>query len=918
MSVTSALREALDLKTAVDFRTFVTSKEFCGNSSIYKFWLDKGVSLKEGLNELILDGSIGGGKTTFANYYFAWRVYRLLLEGPVQKQLGLSEDSEIYCFYFSVSLSVAKKAGFRQLYTIFQNCKWFKDNAPVNEDLKSSIEFKGSHLHIDYASTEYHAIGLNVWGFILDEANFRQGVGVGVAAEYAEVTQMYTQLLDRVISRNANPDGTFNGLAILISSASYQSSFVEQRKQVIKTNSASACITSRGYEVRPDRYSKEKFTVFIGNGSFEARVIEDKEQMNRLYKELDVSNPDEFFLQVPVSLKSQFEQNIVLALQNHCGVPTMIEGAFMSNTSSLVSSYRDLPLYFTSETLTASTEDDTQLIEYFVPANVVYPERAHSLFLDLSVQHDTGSLVCYRYDGKVNGLDMHTRVFSLRIVPPQYPAQTKISKVRQLIVDLSRYLTITAFSSDQYQCLHGDTLIPTIRGVIPIKDIRVGDCVFSDNLSPIQVKNVFTYEAPLVEMTSKRGFKIKCTLNHRNRYFKYLRDKSKVTWLAVPNDSLGCRIDSRGGFPIQGDYQDFSGVLLDEKTALFLGVMTGDGGLSKGTPYIVSSRSEYDLYHKVISDLGVPFIKCKKRDDRGSFSFSLRRKSALRDALRSKFGYTYNAICKSVPKEIFMSPLSVVASFLKGLYTSDGSCSKEQVVLTSISKRLLEQVQVLLNCYFNVKSTIVKSHRGYRGDYPTKIDYVYYLRTFGDTTGFQKIGFLQDYKNKRLSECIKHCGKGYADYITDVQFAGFGKVYDIEVDSSDHLYCLFDRVTHNSSQLRQDICEELGLENIRTSLDSTDVPYLHWYRALVDGRIVQSSDKFLEKECKEAIHDYKRHRVLKNKNSSDDVLQGNVGAFFISDTYGKQQGATVDGLHQPINLVGGRSVEQVLHILGYK
>lgn len=572
MSITSALREALDLKSSVSFEEFVCSKDYCGSSSMYRFWLNSGKELPSQLNELILDGGIGSGKTNFANYYFAWRVYRLLIEGTPQIQLGLSEDSEIYCFYFSVSLTVAKKAGFRQLYTIFQTCKWFQENAPVNEDLKSSIEFKDKHFHIDYASTEYHAIGLNVWGFILDEANFRQGVGIGVASEYTEVTQMYTQLLDRVISRNANPDGTYNGLAILISSASYQSSFVEQRKHLIKTNPSAKCITSRGYDVRPERYSKERFTVFVGNGSFEAQIIDSAEQQFKLSHELGVPNPDEFFLQVPVSLKPQFEQNIVLALQNHCGVPTMIEGAFMSNTSVLIRSYKALPPYFTTETVVASTEDNTQIIEYFIPTNVVYSERPHSLYLDLSVQHDTGSLVCYRYDGKVNNMDVHTRVFSLRIVPPQYPAQTMISKVRQFIIDLSQYITISSFASDQFQ----------------------------------------------------------------------------------------------------------------------------------------------------------------------------------------------------------------------------------------------------------------------------------------------------------------------------------------------------------SSGLRQDVCEELGLENIRLSLDSSDIPYLHWYRALVDGRISQSADKFLEQECREAIHDYKRHRIVKAKGSTDDVLQGNVGAFFMSDTYGKQMGLSTEGLYKPSNIVGGRSVTQVLHILGYR
>ena len=83
---------------------------------------------------------------------------------------------------------------------------------------------------------------------------------------------------------------------------------------------------------------------------------------------------------------------------------------------------------FQSFTLEASTADDTQLIEYLIPENIQYPEFPHSIFIDASVQHDTASVVCVRYDGKSQeGLDMHTKVFSLKIKPPEYPNQTKLS-----------------------------------------------------------------------------------------------------------------------------------------------------------------------------------------------------------------------------------------------------------------------------------------------------------------------------------------------------------------------------------------------------------------------------------------------------------------------------------------------------------
>ena len=124
---------------------------------------------------------------------------------------------------------------------------------------------------------------------------------------------------------------------------------------------------------------------------------------------------------------------------------------------------------------------------------------------------------------------------------------------------------------------------------------------------------------------------------------------------------------------------------------------------------------------------------------------------------------------------------------------------------------------------------------------------------------------------------------------------------------------------YQSESLRQEVVAELGLENIRISLDSTDRPYMHWQRGLVEGRIKQTADQLLEQETQEAVHDFKRHRVLRNKNSSDDILQANVGAFFLSDTFGKS-GGSIEDLYsgkEKINLIGGKSVERVLKELAY-
>lgn len=469
-----ALKDLLSLEDAVSFRVFVSSSDYCDNKNLWEYWYQQESLLSEDLSELILDGSLGGGKSTFAAYYFAYRIYLLFFSGSPQRRLGLPLNADLYCLYFSVSMTTAKRSGYQLIYDIFKTCKWFKDNAPINENLKSSIEFVDKHFFINYASDFGHQLSLNVWGFILDEANFRGGVGNGVESQYAEVVELYQQLLDRQISRFAKPDGTVDALAILISSASYQSSFVEKRKTAIKNDSHAKVITSLAYLVKPERFSSEKFEVFIGSGLIEPAIIESEDHKKTLLTTSGIlgTGEEEFFIKkVPINLLKAFKTNIVLALQNHCGVPTLLSSTFMSNLKFLYDSYVDdiLPIFQSFE-LEASTSDDTSLIEYLIPENIQYPERPHSLFLDLSVQHDTGSLVCYRYDGRSEKGDMHTRLFSLKIVPPKYPAQTRINKVQQLVIDLSQYLNIVAFASDQYQSTQ---IRQEITQQLGLEDIRI-------------------------------------------------------------------------------------------------------------------------------------------------------------------------------------------------------------------------------------------------------------------------------------------------------------------------------------------------------------------------------------------------------------------------------------------------------------
>ena len=460
----------------VSFREFVTSPDYCNYPDMYEWWICQIENLPDKCNELILDGSIGSGKSTVGAFYFAYRVYLLFYDGSPQSKLGVPEITDIYCLYFSVNLKTAQSSGFSTIYSIFENSPWFKEHVPMNTKLKSEIEFIGKHFKIRFASDFAHQLSLNVAFFILDEANFKSGVGDGAADQYAEVTNLYDQLLDRQTSRFSSPDGVQDTLAILISSASFQTSFSETRKKIIKDSEHARALTGVKYMLCPEKYSKEMFKVFIGCGMSEPCIIKDEAHLHKILQGcqlLGTGQEDEFIREVPINLLENFKRNPVLALQNHCGVPTNITSGFMPNMKYLYNSYQDetvIPRVMQDYTLEASTGDDTELREFMLPQNFIHTERPHSMYLDLSVQHDTCALVLYRYDGEINGLHHHTRVFSLQIKPPHFPNSTSIRKIKQFVLDVSNVVNLVCFASDQYQSTQ---LRQEIREELGLDDIRL-------------------------------------------------------------------------------------------------------------------------------------------------------------------------------------------------------------------------------------------------------------------------------------------------------------------------------------------------------------------------------------------------------------------------------------------------------------
>lgn len=478
--ILKVLSDSLSVKKVVDFTTFVTDPEYLGLSGVYPWWFDNITSrLNYKTSRAVFRGSTGAGKSTLMNLVLLYKIYLLFSKGSdVTKTLGLMRNTPVYCLYFSVSMTQAKRSGFQQMRGFIDGSKWFSENFPRDKSIDSSIRFPND-FYIEYASGEQHQISLNVWGFILDEANFRKtgASGEGSTADFDEVYHLASQLENRLAQRFLR-NGVENFFAGYISSASYETSFIQDKGDDYKDSPTAIVLDPVLYKVDPKRYTSNRFEVFFGFGEVSPCVVKDEAHKQSIIKslssfELTKDKIDTLFEEVPLELKKQFDENIYLAIQNICGRPTALRGSFITNYDLIKESYVSrAPTPFSQDSVTVSNKVDLSIQDLISVDTYGFEEswKPHSIFMDISLNGDYGSLSCVRFDGLYGGVKYHSHVFTLEIIPPAFPAATDLSKVQNFIIWLAQYINLASFGSDQFQ---SSGIRQEITKALDLPDVRI-------------------------------------------------------------------------------------------------------------------------------------------------------------------------------------------------------------------------------------------------------------------------------------------------------------------------------------------------------------------------------------------------------------------------------------------------------------
>jgi ribonucleoside-diphosphate reductase alpha chain len=208
------------------------------------------------------------------------------------------------------------------------------------------------------------------------------------------------------------------------------------------------------------------------------------------------------------------------------------------------------------------------------------------------------------------------------------------------------------------------------------------------------------------------------------------------------------------------------------------GLVIGDGSVHKASNnlvYLIIGANDYDYFTSEIQPL---LTRDRAKLKKGAYEVSTTIRS-------EELPKTYE---RRVPAR-FITSATTIKSFLRGLFSANGSVCGSRVTLKASSKGLIEDVQLMLSS-IGIRSYITtnlsKQVQFSNGSYRCRQSYD--LNISADRDKFiTSIGFIQHYKNARIP--IEAGKDRHTDSdVREVTFVAEEEVWDITVDNESHTY----------------------------------------------------------------------------------------------------------------------------------
>jgi len=272
-------------------------------------------------------------------------------------------------------------------------------------------------------------------------------------------------------------------------------------------------------------------------------------------------------------------------------------------------------------------------------------------------------------------------------------------------------------STGSGKCIHKDSICFTSEGMLPIS--YFGKLLKEEEsrslVSKILLKNEdgvdessIIYRDGIkksIKIITSSGYEITGTPNHR---VKILSTKGVIEWKKLKNIIKTDIIVINRKNNLFGDID-----ILDEDDSYFLGLLCGDGGISRKDMGCITNMDSHILNfcEAYLIDKNAFLRKTKEK----SKAYSIFFKKEFRDILFNRYGLKYEKSCvKTIPISILKSSKKIVASFIRGVIETDGWIGKNRSIHLGMSnEKIIRDFQIILLNFGIISNRTVKktSHK---------------------------------------------------------------------------------------------------------------------------------------------------------------------------------------------------------------
>lgn len=302
---------------------------------LFPFWRNTLVndvfSKKSTINQLILGGSIGTGKTYTGVISTLFKLsHAMCLRNPLL-YYGLAKGTTITCSVFSVTQAQVKRGAFNDMLSIMRLSPFFADHC--KDDIRDKLFANrtiviSDDLQIEAGSKVHEAIGRNTLFSVIDEISHRLEKDAADAAKKL-VTSIDRRIKSRFKRGDKNP-----GFLTVISSANQDTDFLVQYIKDQRKIKTTRILEPPQWEVHNGvKYNLDgkEFKVDIGDSIRPPRILEPAEE----------PMADSRIISVPEMFRYDFESNLIDSLKEIGGVSTGASTKLFGNLKPIFDSLSD-------------------------------------------------------------------------------------------------------------------------------------------------------------------------------------------------------------------------------------------------------------------------------------------------------------------------------------------------------------------------------------------------------------------------------------------------------------------------------------------------------------------------------------------------------------------------------------------------